>query len=794
MLKNYFIVTFRNIQRNLGYSVINVFGLALGITCSLVLFLMISFFTSFDNYHPNGDRIYRVVNKTVVNGNEDYTPGVPAPFSDAFRSEVTGLEKVLFISGSYNGLFTVEHNGDKKIFEQEERFGYTDSTYFSVFSRKIISGNYKTVLIEPGQVILSESSARKFFGDDDPIGKSIRLNNELDLKVTGIMEDAPDNTNLPFEILISYASIKKEKDGYGWNSTFSDDQCYVLLKEGTDPSAINIQFHDFIKKYRGEENAENSTWWLQPLSDLSYDVRFSNYRYSTVSKSSILAMGIVAVFLILTACINFVNLSTAVAVKRSKEVGIRKVLGSQRGQLILQYLSETSFITLIAIVISVGLSELAFIQLNQFLELNLHIDLTNYTVIIFLIGVGLVVSLVSGSYPALLLSGFSPALALKNKITNRSTGGYALRRGLVVFQFVISQLLIVGTIILLSQMNYLDKKDLGFNKEAIISVPIPENEGIQPKRALKSSMTQISGVAGTTLCTTPPSSGSISSTNFSLAGVEDSHRAHVKEGDADYMDLFQLKLIAGRNLQPTDTIAAALVNERLMHEVGIENPEEVIGREITIWRKRIPIVGVVADFHTTSLIRPIDPVVIMSDLEDYRSIAVKLEQGKYKEAIEGIEKAWSAQYPDYLFSYDFVDRQIAEFYENEQRMSVLLMIFSGIAITIGCLGLYGLISFMANEKEKEIGVRKVLGASIGNIFYIFSREFIVLVVVAFAIAAPLAGYIMDQWLGNFAYRVPLSTIMFAAGLFTTTAIAFLTVGYRSMRAALVNPVEALRNE
>lgn len=794
MLKNYLVVTFRNIQRNFSYSVINVFGLALGITCSLVLFLMISFFTSFDDYHPNGDRIYRVVHSSDSNGNKDFTAGVPAPFSDAFRSDVSGLEKVLFISGSYNGLFTIDHNGTKKIFEQEERFGYTDSTFFSLFSRGMISGNYKTALIEPGQVILSESSARKFFGEEDPINKSIRLNNETDLTVTGVMEDAPDNTNIPFEILISYATIKKAKDEYGWNSTYSDDQCYLMLKSDIDPSSINSQFHDFIEKYLGEENSKNSNWWLQPLSDLSYDVRFSNYRYSTVSKSSIMAMGIVAVFLILTACINFVNLSTAVAVRRSKEVGIRKVLGSQRGQLILQYLAETSLITLFAIIISVGLSELAFIQLNQFLELNLHIDLTDPSVITFLVGVGLVVSLVSGSYPALLLSGFSPALALKNRITNRSTGGFALRRGLVVFQFVISQLLIVGTVILLSQMNYLDKKDLGFNKEAIISVPVPENEGVQPKRALKSALDQMSGVVGTTLCTSPPSSGNISSTNFSVAGVEDSYRTHVKEGDVDYLNLFQLKLVAGRNLQPTDTFTTALVNERLMREVGIENPDEIIGREMKIWGKKIPIVGVVADFHTTSLIRPIDPAVIISELADYRSIAVKLEPGKYNEAIEEIEKAWSAQYPDYLFSYDFLDREIAEFYENEQRMSVLLMIFSGIAITIGCLGLYGLISFMANEKEKEIGVRKVLGASIGNIFYIFSKEFTILVIVAFVIAAPLAGYIMDQWLGNFAYRVPLSAIMFAAGLLTTATIAFLTVGYRSMRAALVNPVEALRNE
>ncbi len=794
MLKNYITITLRNFQRNLGYSLINVFGLALGITCSLVLFLMVSFFTSFDGYHPNKERIYRVVHSTNANGNEDFTPGVPPPFSDALRGEVSGLEKVLFISGSYNGLFTIEHNGTKRIFEQQERFGYTDSTYFSFFARRMLSGSKKIALSEPGQVILSETIAKKFFGTDNPVNRLIRLNNQVDLIVTGVMEDAPDNTNLPFEILISYATIKGEKDGYGWNSTSSDDQCYVQLVEGIAPEVINGQFENLITKYLGEKAAKESAWWFQPLSDLSHDSRFSNYRYTTISRSSILAMVIVAIFLIITACINFVNLSTAVAVKRSKEVGIRKVLGGQRMQLILQYLSETSFITLIAIILSVGLSELAFIMLNRFLDLSLHIDLTDPSVIAYLVGVGIVVSLVSGFYPSLLLSGFSPALALKNKITNSSTGGFALRRGLVVFQFIISQLLIVGTVILLSQMQYLAKKDLGFEKEAIITVPIPENTDARNKKALKSALMQVPGISEMSLCSTPPSSSSISSINIFLEGIEDDYRAHVKEADVDYLKLFELKLIAGRNMMDTDTIAACLVNEKLVHTVGLSNPGEILGREMRIRGKKIPVVGVVADFHTTSLTRPIDPTILLSELSGYRSMAVKLEPGKYAEAIDGIEKAWTAQYPDYLFSYEFLDREIAEFYETEQRMSVLLMVFSAIAITIGCLGLYGLISFMANEKEKEIGVRKVLGASIGNIFYIFSREFMVLVIVAFVIAAPLAGYIMDQWLGNFAYRVPLSALMFAVGLLATILIAFITVGYRSLRAAFVNPVEALRNE
>lgn len=794
MIKNYFIITLRNIQRNLSYSVINVFGLALGITCSLVLFLMITFFTSFDNFHENGDRIYRVVNKSDHNGRENFGPGVPAPLPDAVRSDFSGIAHVLFISGSHNGLFTIEENGSKKIFEEEEGFGYTDSTYFTFFNRHLIEGNYKTALAEPNQVIISQKTAKKYFGESHAIGQSIRLNNNTDLKVTGIMEDYPNNTNFPFDILISFATIKKQKEEQGWNSVYSDDQCFVMLEPGVDAESINKQFPPFNTKYQGENANEQMMRWLQPLSEINHDSRFSNYRYSTVSKSSIMAMGVVAIFLLITACINFINLSTAVAVKRSKEVGIRKVLGGQRFQLIGQYLAETALITFIALSVSIGLSELTLIKLNSFLELDLHVNFKDTYTLVFLGGVWLVVSMLSGFYPAMLLSGFSPALALKNKITNRSTGGFALRRSLVIFQFVISQFLIVGTVILLTQMDFLESKDLGFTKDAIISIPIPDNAPINNKKVLKSELSRMSGVERVSLCSALPSSGSVSMTSFRIDGIDDNHIAQIKLADENYVNLFEIDLLLGTNLSDLDTANSCLVNEQLLKAAGIENPEDIVGKNIRIWGQNLPVAGVVKDFHTMSLERQIDPTIIFNLLEYYENIAVRLKAGTFNETIDQIEKAWTAQYPDYLFSYDFLDDQIKEFYESEHKMSVLLVIFSSIAITIGCLGLYGLISFMANEKEKEIGVRKVLGASTFNILFIFSKEFMILIMVAFVIASPLAGYIMSQWLDNFAYKTPLSGTMFIAGIVITLLIAFITVGYRSIKASMTNPVEALRNE
>ncbi|MEQ8363895.1 MAG: ABC transporter permease [Cyclobacteriaceae bacterium] len=794
MLKNYFTITIRNLKRNLSYSVINVFGLALGITCSMVLFLMITFYTSYDSFHDNKERIYRVVGSSDNNGRADYSPGVPVPLPDAVRNEFTGIEHVLFISGGYNGIFTIEQNGAKKIFEQPEGFAYTDSTFFTFFKRDLIAGDFRTALQQPNQVLLSEKTARKFFGDKNAVGELVRLDNKTDLKVTGVMDNHPDNTNFPFEILISYATIQKEQEERGWGSTSSDNQCYVMLQSGVMPSDVDNQFPDLVKKYQGDRASREVKRWLQPLSELSYDERFGNYRYTTISKSSIMAMGVVAVFLLITASINFINLSTAVAVKRSKEVGIRKVLGGQRAQLVGQYLAETGLITFIALLLSVGLSELTLLQLNSFLDINLHVDFGNIQLLLFLGLVWIVVSFVSGFYPALLLSGFSPALALKNKITNKSTGGFALRRGLVVFQFVISQLLIVGTVILLSQMNFLESKDLGFSKDAIITMPIPDNAPLNNKKVLKSELLNMAGVESASLCSRPPSSGAVAMTGYNLEASEGEHITQVKMADEDYINLFQIELLGGNNLVGLDTANSCLVNEQLVKSVGLENSEDIIGKVISIWGQQLPVAGVVKNFHTMSLEREIDPTIIFNRMNRYETMAVKLRAGRVNETLPEIEKAWSAQYPDFLFSYQFMDEEIREFYETEQKMSTLLVIFSVIAITIGCLGLYGLISFMANEKEKEIGVRKVLGASVGNILFIFSKEFIILIVVAFLMAAPLAAYIMGNWLDNFAYRIPLTGLMFVTGIAATFIIAFVTVGFRSVRAALANPINALRNE
>jgi putative ABC transport system permease protein len=795
MIKNYSIVALRNIWRNLNYTIINVSGLSLGITCSLILFLMITFLTSYDDYHTHGDRIYRVVGSSVNNnGVEGYGAGVPAPLPEALRNEISGIESVLFISshGKGGGLITIEENGNRRMFEEDEGFTYTDSLYFQFFDRKLIDGD--AALNAPNEAVISQKLAKKYFGKSTPVGKIIRLDNTTDLRITGIMEDYPGNTNFPFDLLISFATVKSEMDKLGWGYVYSNDECYVMLRPGSKPADVDRQFPDLIKKYEDKEGKDETRRWLQPLSEIHHDTRFSNFGRATVGPESLWAMVSIALFLIVTACINFINLTTAIAVKRSKEVGIRKVLGSQRTQLIFQHLCETGTITLLSLPISLGLAELGLLYLNSFIDLDLHINFYDQRIILFLGTIWLVVTLASGLYPAFLMSGFSPILALKNTMANRSSGGFLLRRSLVIFQFVISQFLIVGTVILLAQMDYFNSKDLGFRKEAIINVPIPESENGRKKLTLKKEIERLAGVDRVSLCSRPPSSGSQSTNSFQLQGIGEDNDAQLKLVDANYVDLFELDLIAGKVPADLDTATGVMVNEKLVNTVGLEKAEDILGRTIKIWEKDLPVVGVVKDFHTVSLKHEISPVILFSDLPTYQMVSVRLKTQDFNSTIKQVEKVWSEQYSDYLFSFQFLDQDIAEFYDGTKKMSVLLILFSAIAIFIGCLGLYGLISFMAAAKEKEIGVRKVLGATTVQILGIFSGEFVKLILIAFLIASPLAGYVMNKWLQGFVYHIPLDWLMFIAGILCTLFIAFITVGYKSLQAARTNPADVLRTE
>ena len=801
MIRNYIKTAFRSLWRSKATATINISGLTLGIASSLILFLMLKHTISFDNYHSKRDRIYRVTSQSKGTKGLDYGAGVPTVLPDAFKNDFPEAEEVVFTSYRGGDLITIpQKDGDVKRFSGENGVVFTQSNFFKVFDRKIVIGSAEKGLDDPNEAIISKKSALHFFGKEDVVGETL-IHENIEYKITAVMEDYPSNTDFPFHLMLSYSTIKAEHEKEGWSSIWSDEQCYFLLKEGENIASIEARIPAFYNKYH-EENKDEATYNMQPLSTLHSDDRYNNYTYNTTPKSVMVTMGVIALFLVVTACINFINLTTAEAIKRSKEVGVRKSLGSSRGQLILQFLGETSLVTIISVLLALGVAQTALGWLNPFLEQSLTLGLgSDYSVWIFLMTIIVVVSTLSGLYPSFVVSAFNPVLALKNLVSNKNSSGYALRRSLVVLQFFISQFFIIGTIVMIQQMDYFQKKNLGFDKDAILTVPIPVNEkplkgndGVSSMRTLKNEMLTIPGVEKASLSNTPPSSGSVSSTGFKIEGNEEDYGTQVKYVDGDYIDLFKLKLVSGKNIADLDTITGYLVNEKLAHTVGFKTNDEIVGKVLSMNGRSYPVVGVIEDFHTVSLHSEISPVILTNRVRGYQNLSLKLKTQDMQAAIAQIQQKWEKAYPEFIFSYEFLDENIKSFYDGTRKMSTLISIFTSLAIFIGCLGLFGLATFMANQKTKEIGVRKVLGATVESIVFLFSKEFIKLIVIGFALAAPAAWFIMTKYLEQFAYKIDIGPTIFLAGVGITFCIAILTVGYRSFKAATVNPAKSLRSE
>jgi predicted permease len=803
MLKNYLTIALRNLLHQRSSAFLNITGLTLGITSSIILFLLLQRFNSFDKFQSKYDRIYRVVTQSDGNNGKNYTGGIPSVLPPAFRIDFPEAEEVTFTQYNSGALILVpQANGEVKKFSEEAGVAFAESNLFKIFDRKALVGDVEKSLDEPNEAVISKALAVKYFQREDVVGEVLKYGRH-EFKIGAVVEDPPSNTDFPFTLLLSYETIRKNNEEHGWGSIWSDEHCYFLLKEGESIASVESRMAEFSKKHNGENNYNNTEFLVQPLSEVHFDDRFGNYNYNTVSRGSLLALGVIAIFLLLTACINFINLATAEAIKRSKEVGIRKTLGSARSQLMTQFLGETAMVTLLAVLLSICLAQLALSFLNPFLEIDLSLSFaSNQGLLIFVTSVFVIVSILSGLYPAIVLSGFKPAQALKNQISNRNSSGFVMRKGLVIVQFFISQFFIIGTIVLISQTKYFQSKDMGFRKDAIINIPIPEQENpatdstSSKMRSLKTEIDRIAGVEQTSLCYTPPASGNISGTVFIMEGeTDDKQKAtQVKAVDSNYISLYGIKLLAGSTLPESDTIAGYVVNRKFAEVAGFNNPADIIGERIRIWRKTEPVVGVVENFHTSSLRQEIGATVLLSRISNYSSLSIRVNPESFQASLPEIKKLWEQTYPNHIFDYSFLDENIRNFYEGEERNATLIMIFTSLAIFIGCLGLFGLVTFMANQKTKEIGVRKVLGASVESIMFMFSKEFFLLIIIGFVLAAPLAWFVMNEWLSEFAYRIELSAWIFIAGMGVTLIIALLTVGYRSLRAATANPVKSLRYE
>lgn len=806
MIKNYLIVALRNFVRNRNYTLINILGLSTGLTACIVIYLLISYEIRFDKFHSRYASIYRVVRDVENASGVEHDATTPYPFADAFRQDFTDIPLATQLHFQGNGFVKV---GDAK--HEVDDVIFADSMFFRVFDFEVLSGSPDVDLGEPNKVYLTESTAEQL---NLNVTDRFRLNNKLDLEVAGIVKDAPASSHIQFKMIVSMPSFTQEYFGWPvdtWGLT-SSGYSYVVLPEGMSPANLTQRFSAFVDKYYNEDDRARQRYLLQPLADIHFNTMYAGSPSSTgsIDPGQLVIMAVLGIFILIIACINFVNLATALAVKKSREIGVRKTLGARRSQLTAYFLGETFLLTLISVLISMGLAEWILPWLRGFIDKELYLDLfSNPSLLIFIGLLIITATLFSGFYPAVILSGFDPVAVLKNRITTQGSGAF-VRRLLVIFQFLIAQVMIIGTLVVSDQMNYFASRPLGFNSHAVINVPLPAND----KRILDNLRTRLEAnknIRSVTFAVGAPTANSNIGTGYYLPeeGPSTSQKVSIKTVDYHYMDTYELKLVAGRwfyeneGLRAADTTIAAserytfVVNEAAARQLGFANPEEILGKRVTLGLSAdatAPVVGVVADFHTSSLHQAIGPVVLVNYPSLYYSAGIAVNASNIPETIEFIRNTWTDLYPEYYFDYKFLDENLAELYRQEARQLVLFRIFAGVSIFIGCLGLLGLVSFMANQKQKEIGVRKVFGASVSGIVFLFSKEFVRLVLISFLFAAPMAWYLMDRWLENFEYHVNVHWSVFATGLVATLIIALLTVGYRSLRAGLSNPVDTLRAE
>ncbi|MBS1730151.1 MAG: ABC transporter permease [Bacteroidetes bacterium] len=802
MFKNYFKTAFRNIVKHKSLSFLHITGLGVSIASCLLIFTVVKYELSYDTFQPNYQRIYHVVSQTSTEDGINYTPGVPFPALDALQLDFPQVKTGALMASFGSQVTVLLKNNAQKKFIEDKGFFFCDPEFFQIFQYHWLAGSPED-LKAPNVTALSESTAVKYFGNwKDAIGQSLLLDNAQLVKVTGIIQDAPGNTDFPLSIVNSMATAKASNGLYfydsTWHTTTSNFQVFMLLPQNVSESQINKGLISFSKKNYTENKKNQVLNFLEPLSEVHFDNRFENFGDHITEKSTLWTLSLIALFILVMACINFINLTTAQAVNRSKEMGIRKVLGGNRSQLLWQVIRETFLIVCISVLLGIGLAASCFPFIKNLANISGNVTFLNGQIIFFIFLLVVFITILAGFYPAFILSGFTPVTALKNKVSSATVGGISLRRGLVVLQFSISQILIIGTIVAITQMSFVKNADLGFNKAAVLVINSNTDSTMRDRFATyKQKLLQIPGVKSVSFSSDVPSSQNNWQTNFGFNHQpEPSFPLDVKFADEDYFKTFGLQMIAGRPFGKSDTIHEVVVNETFARKLLIKNPDDIIGKEMRYggngpWKT---IVGVVKDFKTNSLKESIKPLAIAERKDQYFVTSVKLNSANISKTRQEIENAWNDYFPNYAFTSNYFEDSINDFYRQDNQLTLLYKIFAFMAILISCLGLYGLVSFMAIQRTKEIGVRKVLGASVQNIIYLFSKEFTILVFIGFIIAIPVSWYIMSHWLDQFVYRIHFSIGIFALAMLLSLVIAWLAVGYKSVKAAWANPVKSLKSE
>ena len=811
MFKNYLLAAFRSFRRNKIFSTINILGLAIGISASLVIYMIVHYEFSYETFHQDRNRIYRVVTNMHFPDQDFKNSGVPGPLPAAMRSEITGVESsALFVLANETKVTVPAKHENNGVFRKQKLIAFADDQYFNFIKYDWISGNSATALNEPNKVVLTESRAKEYFGFNDvsqAIGQTIIYDDTITTTVAGVVKDLDAVTDLVSKEFVSLPTFLvqlRETNGWDeWGSVNSSTQFLVKLKKGVTAANINNQFAAVRKKHEKEAYLATDHF-LQPLSDIHFNSDFDAFDQRLAHKPTLYGLLAVAAFLLLLGCINFINLTTAQGSQRAKEIGVRKTMGSTKTNLLTQFLTETFLLTLAATLLSLVLVPFILKIFGDFIPPGLSLDMLKEPMIVgFIILLVIVVSLVSGFYPALVLSKFKPVTVLKNvAYANTSqTRRVWIRKTLTVSQFVIAQFFIIATLVVGQQIRYSLNKDMGFKKDAIVNFNAPYNYFAPDNKQfiLLQKLENIPGISKISLAGAPPAYTGTNSTTmkFKKDGKDLETTVEVKNADTNFFSLYNMKLVAGRNLVQSDTTKEYVINETYAKFLGYQDPSEIIGQSIDRNGRLIPIVGVIKDFNSKSLHKPISSLAFTVQHKNdhyFHLLLAGKDPQQWKATMNAIEKEWKQIYPEEEFNYNYFDETIAFFYKKEKDVARLLNWSAGLAVLISCLGLLGLVIYTTTQRVKEIGVRKVLGASVSQIVGLLSKDFLLLVIFAFLIAAPLAWWAMNQWLQDFAYRTNIGWWVFAVCGLSMMMIALMTLSIQTIRSATVNPVKSLRTE
>lgn len=815
MFKNYFKIAFRNLWKNKLFSLINVISLAIGLSASFVIGLMVYYDFTFDNFHQDGELIYRVTTDYESPEGVGYNPGVAVPLTKEVKQGITGVQKsaVFFTSKPAKVLA----GPSVKTFNNPDKVIYADIDFFQFFDYHFLAGNPGTVIQAPNEVVLTESRAKKYFPNtdyNDIIGETLTYDDSVMAKVTGVVANFKGRTDLTFQEFISLATanqsyMKDQVSEENWQNTNSGTQLFIKLIDKNALQNVQNQFDKIAKEHEYEAAAkygEHRTFQLQPLRDLHFSESYGIFDFTQhyADKSVLISLLLIAVFLLALGCINFINLNTAQATRRAKEIGIRKTLGSSRKQLVFQFLGETFLLTVSAAALSVVLAAGLLKVFGDFIPEGLHFSLFADPLIIgSAVILIIVVAFLSGVYPGLVLSSFKPVSVLKSKMFATNSHS-TLRKTLIVFQFVIAQVFIISTIMVGKQIHFLMQEDMGFKTEAITYVRTPWlDRSMEKREVFIQKLEAIPEIKKISLGGMPPASFNWNGTEVDYMDGENEIHTDLQLlfGDSSYLDLYGIDLIAGRKLR-NDTIREFIINDTYRKTLGFKTPQDAIGKMIDCWDEKMPIVGVMSDFNQRSLKSKIEPMAFVGDwnrqrFSQFNIVHIELNQANSAEWSGVIAKAkdsWKSLYPGADFSLRFMDETVEKFYRKETSMTKLLNWATGLTVLISCLGLLGLVIYTTERRVKEIGVRKILGASIAQINVLLCKDFLVLVLIAFAVAAPIAWYGLNSWLQDYAYKTSLSWWIFLSSGLGILILALIIMSFKTISTARRNPVKSLRTE